>query len=181
MTTMSRLQMPVFGGELLAARRAGVHPYAAHVVMGGPQRATVRGAPAVWVGPRWRPGTTDWRMLAGLPVDVWCTWPFGETAPADDEAPEAHPVGWLGLIALAGEVARVAAPVQVLFQDLAWADCGPEWVRDACDARWLAQDARRQQRAVLAGAWPAPWSDQLAADYHRRLRAWIAAPLSVAA
>ena len=135
-------------------------------------RETVRGEPALWVGERWRPGETDWTMAAGVPVNVWCLWPF-RASEADAEVP--HPIGIFGLAAMAGELARLAAPVWVYLQDQSWADCGRAWVRCEYPADDLASELRR-----LHGDWPRPWSPLLCEDYARRAAVWLKAPIEAA-
>jgi hypothetical protein len=153
------LQLPAYGGELMRRRRAGVHPPQAYVLAGGEWRRSVRGMPAVCVGDDWRPGATDWRCLAGIPVRVWCDEPFGLDL-------EDHGFGFALLWALAIEVAAVAAPVR-----MGWAssDLASGWWESVCPVE-LVVDARR-----LGYADPPPLPAALVADYRRRVAAYDAA------
>lgn len=162
-------RLPAHGEQLLARRRAGVHPLRAWVIVGDDWERLPRGAPSLCVGREWSAGAVSWLPLAGLAVDVVCRWPFL------DEDAESHPLGWLGLLALVGEVCQVAAPVLLHWIDEYWP---AGWERSGECPAWLAEQAARgalgeywpgSPRAVN---WPPGWSQALHDDYLRRVDAW---------
>lgn len=178
--------MPAYGRALFDARLAGQHPLTAWVILGDDWGRLPADFPAVCIGDDWLPGTTDWRLLAGLPVRVVCRWPWSED--------QDHPLGWLPFLSLLGELAQVAAPVVAYWQDADWPG---RWQRCAADAADLARAAAMQLSAPALGAcprgewqtcvrrrvqqWPAPWSWGLLDDYERRAGVWQRAPLHISA
>jgi len=104
----------------------------------------------VWclcVAPPYRPQQYDWRVVAGVPVDVV----VGDWRGRESRA---------GLGGLLGDLAREAAPV--VYHTLE--GFGRAHPRDVADVAWAAR--------TVVGEWPRWWSDKIDADYRARRDAY---------
>jgi hypothetical protein len=136
--------LPAYGRALLERRRAGDHPDLVYVIIGDDWGRLPIDA-HVCIKPDRAPGTTDWLPLAGVAVRM---------------VVRDIPMGFERLLAIAGEVACVAAPIH-----LYWFD---EAGRADCDAGWAAQHLLPNPPGTL----PRPWTLALLADYARRCDAF---------
>lgn len=144
------MKLPAFGKALKLERDAGRHPSRVIVIFGADWGRRPANVPCVCVSPLpWEPGTLDWRICAGVPVDV---------VDRDLSA---------SVFAFAAEIARRAAPVTVHWrepddadEDAIWPDTpGEPSCIDIANAAFAARRAMR---------WPPWWSESLDRDYRQR-------------
>lgn len=139
------MKSPAYAKRLLAQRADGVHPLRLSVYFGAPWPFVDEHQPAVCVGMDWRPWSLDWKVAAGLWVDVY------ECA----EVPtfiHGHPSVWW----LAAEIQAVAA--NVVLQ------------RESGSARISALAAMCFEED---GKWPPWWPDALGPKFlDRWVRYW---------
>lgn len=135
-----RPKLPAYGKALLSERRAGNHPAAVQVIVGRPWQAELAGVPVLALAAEdWAPGRFDWTPCAGVAVEVI------------DRGMER----WQDLAQLAGEIARVAAPVMVRSPFLASGRA------EVSELAWCLSAEGR-------GQWPAWWGANVQGDYDRR-------------
>lgn len=152
------MKLPAHGRSLFDARSAGRHPDRAVVIYGDDWRYEGE-HPHVAVKPgEYARHRYDWRILAGLPVDV-----VDRSAYCRAESDQEQIIdGCWAFYWLAAEVARWACPVRLLV---------PEWG----EASRLGLD---QIDAVALGLKQGPqsppwWPEEIKQDYGRRYEAWL--------
>jgi hypothetical protein len=152
----ARIRLPAGGRELLHARERGEHPARVFVIFGEDWGRRPTHAPSVCIGAPWRPGETDWSVLAGVPAHV--------VLRGTGLAPALERLRTSELIA---EIARAAAPVVVHFiagEDWWPYEAGQAYQVDA--AEWLHVERSRPELASL-------WNAAACADYEARVREYL--------
>lgn len=146
---MTRLKLPAYGKQLVAARRGGALVPVVRVHFGDDWAEPHQDVPLLIVRPRdYAPGTLDWSSVVGSMVDI-----LDYSMPEDWQAP---------VYFLAGEIARFAAVWIVRGDDRMTADCAAFWARQVIF------------RTTGAPAWPAWWSDEIEAGHAERQSTWFA-------
>lgn len=158
---MTRLKLPPYGRALLERRRGGDHPLEVALIYGHDWRADVGGVPRIALNPEdYEPGGFDWHLFAGIKVVIHDQEVTG--AEFDENL---RPPTFGKFYDLITEVAVFAA-----FIEIAWpARCGLS-LREATE---LARSCRWFDRETKKVQWPRWWSDDIEAQYARRMSGWL--------
>lgn len=137
------MKLPAFGKSLLEARAQGAHPRLVQVIFGEDWRPARHDAPLLAMKPEgYAPGLYDWRLLAGLEVEVYV------------RAPE--PENWndCAFCLMAGEIADWATSIELFFPDGIW--------EEIAAFAWAVKLTNNDR------SWPRWWSPARAEAYDRR-------------